>query len=195
MTIYEKILQREAKIAVMGLGYVGLPIAVSFAKKAEVIGYDINQRKIESYKKGEDVTQEVGREVLKSISIDFTTDERRLCEASFIIVAVPTPINSDHTPDLSPVIQASTTVGRNISQGTIIVFESTVYPGCTDEVCIPILEKESGMKCGVDFYVGYSPERINPGDKVHRFENICKIIAACDDITLSEIKKIYEMVV
>ena len=195
MTIHEKILQKKTKIAVIGLGYVGLPIAVSFAKKAAVIGYDINDKKIESYKNGEDVTQEVSGEVLQNTSIDFTTDENRLSEASFIVITVPTPINYDHTPDLSPVIQASKTVGRNISRGTIIVYESTVYPGCTDDVCIPILEKESRMKCGVDFYVGYSPERINPGDKVHRFENICKIIAACDDITLSEIKKVYEMVI
>ena len=195
MSIYERIIARETKIAVIGLGYVGLPIAVAFSKKASVIGFDTNCAKIDAYMRGYDVTQEIGCEELQNTSIDFTTDDRRLKEAAFIVISVPTPINSDHTPDLSPVIEASTAVGRNITKGTIIVYESTVYPGCTDDICIPILEEESGMKCGIDFYVGYSPERINPGDKTHRFENICKIISACDDFTLSEIKKVYEMVV
>lgn len=183
------------KIAIVGLGYVGLPLAVAFAQKAEVIGFDISVERIETYRRGIDVTKEVGDDELKKSLIDFTFDESRLKEAAFIIITVPTPINSDHTPDLSSIIAASKTVGRNLSQGTIVVYESTVYPGCTEKICIPILEKESGLECGCGFKVGYSPERINPGDKAHSVKNICKIISACDDETLNAIKNKYEMIV
>ena len=196
MSIYEKLVSKEEKLALVGLGYVGMPIAVAFAKKGlDVIGFDLNKEKIELYKSGIDPTKEVGDEVIKNTTLDFTADEARLKEAKFIIVAVPTPVNTDHTPDLTPVIGASEIVGRNLSKGAIVVYESTVYPGCTEDVCIPILEKESGMKCGVDFKIGYSPERINPGDKVHRLENIRKIVSGCDDEALEEIKNVYDIVI
>lgn len=196
MSIYEKLVSKEEKLALVGLGYVGMPIAVAFAKKGlDVIGFDLNKEKIELYKSGVDPTKEVGDEVIRTTTLDFTADETRLKEAKFIIVAVPTPVNTDHTPDLTPVIGASEIVGRNLSKGTIVVYESTVYPGCTEDVCIPILEKESGMKCGVDFKIGYSPERINPGDKVHRLENIRKIVSGCDDEALEEIKNVYDIVI
>lgn len=196
MSIYEKLVSKEEKLALVGLGYVGMPIAVAFAKKGlDVIGFDLNKEKIDLYKSGVDPTKEVGDEVIKTTTLDFTADETRLKEAKFIIVAVPTPVNTDHTPDLTPVIGASEIVGRNLSKGAIVVYESTVYPGCTEDVCIPILEKESGMKCGVDFKIGYSPERINPGDKVHRLENIRKIVSGCDDEALEEIKNAYDIVI
>lgn len=195
MMLYDKIVNRAEKIAVVGLGYVGMPIAVAFAKKVQVIGYDLNAAKIELYKQGIDPTNEVGAEGIKNSTVEFTSDEKKLQEAKFIIVAVPTPVNTDHTPDLTPVIGASQIVGRNITAGSIVVYESTVYPGCTEDVCIPILEKESGMKCGVDFKVGYSPERINPGDKVHRLENIHKIVSGMDEQSLAEIKNVYDLVI
>lgn len=195
MNLYDKILDQSEKISLVGLGYVGLPIAVSFAKKVEVIGFDISKEKIELYKKGFDPTKEVGDEAVKNSSVDFTSDETRLKEAKFHIVAVPTPINSDHTPDLRPVISASKSVGRNLVKGSYVVYESTVYPGVTEEICIPILEKESGLKCGVDFKVGYSPERINPGDKVHRLETIVKVVAGMDQESSDIIAKVYELVV
>lgn len=195
MSLYEKIINREEKIALVGLGYVGMPIAVAFAKKANVIGFDLNPEKIKLYKQGIDPTKEVGDEGIKETTVDFTDDEKKLKEAKFIIVAVPTPVNTDHTPDLTPVIGASEIVGRNITKGSIVVYESTVYPGCTEDVCIPILEKESGLKCGVDFKIGYSPERINPGDKVHRLENIRKIVSGCDKDALEEIKNVYDLVI
>lgn len=195
MSLYNKIKNREEKISLVGLGYVGMPIAVAFAKKVEVIGFDLNKKKIELYKSGVDPTNEVGDMVIKQTTVDFTYDEKRLQEAKFHIVAVPTPVNTDHTPDLTPVESASRIVGRNLTKGSIVVFESTVYPGVTEDVCVPILEKESGLKCGVDFKVGYSPERINPGDKVHRLENICKIVSGMDDETLKEIKNIYDLVI
>ena len=195
MMLYDKIVNRAEKIAVVGLGYVGMPIAVAFAKKVQVIGYDLNAAKIELYKQGIDPTNEVGAEEIKNSTVEFTSDEKKLQEAKFIIVAVPTPVNTDHTPDLTPVIGASQIVGRNITAGSIVVYESTVYPGCTEDVCIPILEKESGMKCGVDFKVGYSPERINPGDKVHRLENIHKIVSGMDEQSLAEIKNVYDLVI
>lgn len=196
MSIYGKLVNKEEKLALVGLGYVGMPIAVAFAKKGlDVIGFDLNKEKIDLYKSGVDPTKEVGDEVIKTTTLDFTADETRLKEAKFIIVAVPTPVNTDHTPDLTPVIGASEIVGRNLSKGAIVVYESTVYPGCTEDVCIPILEKESGMKCGVDFKIGYSPERINPGDKVHRLENIRKIVSGCDDEALEEIKNVYDIVI
>ena len=195
MSLYEKIVNREEKISLVGLGYVGMPIAVAFAKKVDVIGFDLNKNKIELYRSGVDPTKEVGDEAIKASTVDFTADEKRLREAKFHIVAVPTPVNPDHTPDLSPVEGASTILGRNLTKGSIVVYESTVYPGVTEDICIPILEKESGLKCGVDFKIGYSPERINPGDKVHRLETIVKIVSGMDDETLQEVASVYELVV
>jgi UDP-N-acetyl-D-glucosamine/UDP-N-acetyl-D-galactosamine dehydrogenase len=195
MNLYEKIVNREEKISLVGLGYVGMPIAVAFAKKADVIGFDVNKQKIELYKNGIDPTKEVGNEVIKNTTVDFTSDEARLREAKFHIVAVPTPVKEDHTPDLTPVESASRTLGKNLTKGSIVVFESTVYPGVTEDNCVPILEKESGLKCGVDFKVGYSPERINPGDKVHRLETIIKVVAGQDEETLDNVAKVYELVV
>lgn len=195
MSLYEKIVKREEKIALVGLGYVGMPIAVAFAKKADVIGFDLNTAKIEAYKSGIDPTKEVGDEAISKTSVDFTCDEVRLKEAKFFIVAVPTPINQDKTPDLTPVEGASRVIGRNLKKGSIVVYESTVYPGVTEDVCVPILEKESGLTCGVDFKVGYSPERINPGDKVHRLENIKKIVSGMDKDALDEIASVYELVI
>jgi UDP-N-acetyl-D-galactosamine dehydrogenase len=195
MNLYEKIVKKEEKIAVVGLGYVGMPIAVAFAKKVDVIGFDLNKQKIELYKSGIDPTNEVGDADIKKTTVDFTYDETKLREAKFHIVAVPTPINSDKTPDLSPVEGASRIVGRNLTRDSIVVYESTVYPGVTEDICIPILEKESGLKCGVDFKIGYSPERINPGDKVHRLENIIKIVSGMDEESLDEIAKVYELVI
>lgn len=194
--LYEKIRSRDEKISLIGLGYVGMPIAVAFAEKGiDVIGFDLNQEKIKLYQSGIDPTQEIGNERIAACKVDFTADETRLREAKFHIVAVPTPVNSDHTPDLTPVIGASRIIGRNLTKGSIVVYESTVYPGVTEDVCVPILEEESGMKCGVDFKVGYSPERINPGDKVHRLENITKIVSGMDKDSLKEIKNVYDIVI
>lgn len=195
MSLYEKIVNGEEKISLVGLGYVGMPIAVAFSKKVKVVGFDLNAKKIELYKNGIDPTNEVGNDAIKACTVDFTADESKLKEAKFHIVAVPTPVNDDHTPDLIPVEGASEIVGRNLQKGSIIVYESTVYPGVTEDVCVPILEKESGLKCGVDFKVGYSPERINPGDKVHRLETITKIVSGMDEETLDEVAKVYELVV
>ena len=195
MSLYEKIVAREEKLSLVGLGYVGMPIAVAFAKKVDVIGFDLNKKKIELYKSGIDPTNEVGDDAIKNTTVEFTADESKLKEAKFHIVAVPTPVYDDHTPDLTPVEGASKIVGRNLTKGSIVVYESTVYPGVTEDVCIPILEKESGLKCGVDFKVGYSPERINPGDKLHRLENIVKIVSGMDEESLEEIAKVYELVV
>lgn len=194
--MYEDILNHSKKIAVVGLGYVGMPIAVAFAeKKVDVIGFDLNSAKIDLYRAGIDPTNEVGDEKIKDSSVHFTSKESDLREADFFIVAVPTPVNNDKTPDLSPVIGASEIVGRNIKKGAIVVYESTVYPGVTEDICAPILEKESGLICGQDFKIGYSPERINPGDKVHKLENICKIVSGCDEETVVEVAKIYEIVI
>ena len=193
--LYEKIVKGEEKISLVGLGYVGMPIAVAFAKKVKVVGYDLNKSKIELYKLGVDPTKEVGDEEIKKSTVEFTSDETKLKEAKFHIVAVPTPVYDDHTPDLTPVEGASRILGRNLTKGSIVVFESTVYPGVTEDVCVPILEKESGLKCGVDFKVGYSPERINPGDKVHRLETITKIVSGMDSETLDVVAKVYELVV
>ena len=195
MNLYEKIVAGEEKIALVGLGYVGMPIAVAFSKKVKVVGFDLNEKKIELYKSGVDPTNEVGNEAIKSCSVDFTADENKLKEAKFFIVAVPTPVNSDHTPDLSPVEGASEIVGRNLTKGSVVVYESTVYPGVTEDICVPILERESGLVCGVDFKIGYSPERINPGDKVHRLETITKIVSGMDEETLDCVAKVYELVV
>ena len=196
MELYNKLVSNKETLALVGLGYVGMPIAHAFAKKGvNVIGFDLNKAKIELYKSGIDPTNEVGDEEIKKTKIQFTAEETELKRAKFIIVAVPTPVNTDHTPDLTPVIGASEIIGRNLVPGAIVVYESTVYPGCTEDVCIPILEKQSGLKCGVDFKVGYSPERINPGDKVHRLENIHKIVSGIDAESLAEIKAVYDLVI
>ncbi len=195
MSLYEKIVKGEEKISLVGLGYVGMPIAVAFARKVKVVGFDLNAAKIDLYKNGIDPTKEVGDEVIKNTTVEFTADPSKLKEAKFHIVAVPTPVNDDHTPDLSPVEGASRILGQNLTKGSIVVFESTVYPGVTEDICVPILEKESGLKCGVDFKIGYSPERINPGDKVHRLETITKIVSGMDEETLDEVAKVYELVV
>lgn len=196
LKLYNELKNGEASISLVGLGYVGMPIAVAFAQKGiKVIGFDLNKEKIELYKSGVDPTKEVGDEVIKNSTVEFTSDETRLKDAKFHIVAVPTPVNTDHTPDLTPVIGASEIVGRNLTKDSIVVYESTVYPGCTEDICIPILERESGLKCGVDFKVGYSPERINPGDKVHRLENIHKIVSGIDEDSLEEIKNVYDIVI
>lgn len=195
MSLYDRIVAGEEKIAVVGLGYVGLPIAIAFANKVDVIGFDVNQSKIALYKDGSDPTKEVGDEIIKDTSLEFTHEAKRLKEAKFIIVAVPTPIHKTRIPDLSILESATKTVGQNISNGTIVVFESTVYPGVTEDVCIPILEKESGLICGKDFKVGYSPERINPGDKIYRLETIVKVVSGIDEESLDVISKVYELVV
>lgn len=195
MSLYTDICERKEKISVVGLGYVGMPLAVAFAKSAAVIGFDLNDEKIRLYKNGIDPTEEVGNAAIKETSVEFTSDPERLKEAKFHIVAVPTPVNHDHTPNLSPVESASRIVGQNLTKGSVVVFESTVYPGVTEYICVPILEKESGLKCGVDFKVGYSPERINPGDKIHRLENITKVVSGMDDESLKEIKDIYDMII
>ena len=196
MSLYEKLIAKEEALSLVGLGYVGMPIAHAFAKKGiKVIGFDLNKEKIELYKSGIDPTKEVGDEEIAKTKIQFTSNEKDLQKAKFHIVAVPTPVNTDHTPDLTPVIGASEIVGRNLVPGSFVVYESTVYPGCTEDVCIPILEKQSGLKCGIDFKVGYSPERINPGDKVHRLENIHKIVSGIDEDSLKVIKAVYDLVI
>ena len=194
MKIYENLLRGNEKLSLIGLGYVGMPIAVAFAKSVKVIGFDINAKKIELYKAGIDPTREVGDDAVKNSGVDFTCDEKRLREARFHIVAVPTPINSDKTPDLKPVIGATKVLGRNLKKGSIIVYESTVYPGVTEDVCVPILEAESGLKYGEDFFVGYSPERINPGDKEHRLDTIVKIVSGDTKETLELVAAVYSMV-
>lgn len=195
MGLYEDIVAGKEKLSLVGLGYVGMPIAVAFAKKINVVGFDLNEAKINLYKNGIDPTNEVGNDVIKNTKVDFTADPTKLREAKFHIVAVPTPVNNDHTPDLTPVEGASRILGQNLTKGSVVVFESTVYPGVTEDVCVPILEKESGLKCGVDFKIGYSPERINPGDKVHRLETITKIVSGMDEETLDTVAKVYELVV
>lgn len=195
MRLYEKIIEGAEKISVVGLGYVGMPIAVAFAKKVKVIGYDLNRDKINLYRNGVDPTNEVGNKTIKATTVEFTCDETKLREAKFHIVAVPTPVNQDKTPDLSPVEGASRILGRNLTKGSIVVFESTVYPGVTEDICVPILEEESGLNCGIDFKVGYSPERINPGDKVHTLPNIRKIVSGMDEESLEVIKKVYDLVI
>lgn len=195
MNLYEKLVSGEEKLSLVGLGYVGMPIAVAFARKIKVVGFDLNEKKIELYKSGIDPTNEVGNDVIKNTKVEFTADPSKLKEAKFHIVAVPTPVNDDHTPDLTPVEGASRILGQNLTKGSVVVFESTVYPGVTEDICVPILEKESGLKCGVDFKIGYSPERINPGDKVHRLETITKIVSGMDEETLDTVAKVYELVV
>ena len=192
--IYKGLISGTEKLALVGLGYVGMPIAVEFAKHVKVIGFDINEKRVNEYRNGIDATNEVG-EAIKNTTVDFTADPARLNEAKFIIVAVPTPVNDDTTPDLKPVKGASKTVGQNLTPGTIVVFESTVYPGVTEDVCVPIIEKESGLKCGVDWKIGYSPERINPGDRIHTLTTIRKIVSGMDEESAREIKKVYDIVI
>ena len=196
MDLYTQIKSGQATLAVVGLGYVGMPLAVAFAARGvDVLGYDLNQAKIRAYRDGKDPTHEVGDDAIRATSVRFSYEEADLKQAKFFIVAVPTPVNTDHTPDLSPVEGASRTVGRNLTPGSIVVYESTVYPGVTEDVCVPILEQESGLVCGKDFKVGYSPERINPGDPVHRLENIRKIVSGMDAESLEQIRKIYDLVI
>lgn len=195
MSLYERIIAKHEKISVIGLGYVGLPLAVAFAKEVDVIGFDLDAEKIAHYKSGVDVTGEVGDDAVAESTINFTADETRLRDAKFHIVSVPTPIKLDKTPNLDPVEKASEMIGRNLMKGSIVVYESTVYPGVTEDVCIPILEKESGLTCGVDFKVGYSPERINPGDKVNTLEKIVKIVSGIDEESLEEISNMYELII
>lgn len=192
--IYSGLISGKEKLALVGLGYVGMPIAVEFAKHVQVIGFDINEKRVNEYKNGIDATNEVG-EAISQTTVDFTADASRLKEARFIIVAVPTPVNEDTTPDLRPVEGASRTVGQNLTPGTIVVFESTVYPGVTEDICVPIIERESGLKCGIDWKVGYSPERINPGDRVHTLTSIRKIVSGMDEESANEIKKVYDIVI
>lgn len=192
--IYQGLIAGKEKLALVGLGYVGMPIAVEFAKHIRVIGFDINEKRVDEYKNGIDSTNEVG-EAIKDTTVEFTADPTKLKEAKFIVVAVPTPVNEDNTPDLRPVEGASRTVGQNLSAGSIVVFESTVYPGVTEDICIPIIEKESGLKCGVDWKIGYSPERINPGDRVHTLTTIRKVVSGMDEESAREIKKVYDIVI
>lgn len=196
MVKYEEIKNQHESLALIGLGYVGMPIAVEFANRGiKVIGFDLNKAKIETYKSGIDPTNEVGDDIIKKTKVEFTSDEKDLKRAKFHIVAVPTPVNNDHTPDLTPVEGASEILGRNLTRGSVVVFESTVYPGVTEDICVPILERASGLKCGIDFKIGYSPERINPGDKVHRLSTITKIVSGMDKETLDLVAKVYEIVV
>lgn len=185
----------DRKIGVVGLGYVGLPVAVAFGKEHHIVGFDINVNRISTLIGGTDYTNEVTDEELKEVNIDFTADASKLQDTDFIIVAVPTPINEHNQPDLTPLVKASETVGKNITEGTIVVFESTVYPGATEEVCVPVLERFSGLKCGKDFFVGYSPERINPGDKEHTFTTITKVVSGQTPEVLEIVADTYSSVV
>ncbi|UJL45918.1 nucleotide sugar dehydrogenase [Virgibacillus sp. NKC19-16] len=195
MSLFEKLQSKEEKIAVIGLGYVGLPLAIEFAKKYNVVGYDVNKEKLDKYMSGVDVTDEVGDAMVRDTTMEFSSDENDLQASKFHVVAVPTPINTDKTPNLNPVIGASETVGRNLTKGSIVVYESTVYPGTTEEICIPILERESGLTFGEDFKVGYSPERINPGDKVNTLTRIMKIVSGSDAESLEEIAAVYGSII
>ena len=192
--IYKGLISGNEKLVVVGLGYVGMPIAVEFSKHIKVIGFDINEKRVEEYKNGIDSTNEIG-DGIKNTTVEFTTNPQKIKEAKFIIVAVPTPVNKDNTPDLHALESASSIVGQNISEGSIVVFESTVYPGVTENICVPIIEKFSSLKCGSDWKVGYSPERINPGDRIHTLTNICKIVSGMDDESSIEIKKVYDIVI
>lgn len=195
MSIYNKILKKDARVAVIGLGYVGLPIALAFAKKVKVIGFDINEKRVNMMKKGIDPSNELHKKDFANSDILFTHKLEDLKKANFFIVAVPTPIDEHNLPDLRPLVGASTTVGKVLKKGDYVVYESTVYPGCTEEDCIPILEKESGLKFVKDFKVGYSPERINPGDKEHTITKILKVVSGCDKESLDNIAKVYEIIV
>jgi len=193
--LFESIVSKKNKISVVGLGYVGLPLAIAFAKKADVVGFDISESKIKEYLNGNDVTKEVGDEAIQNTTAYFTANEKCLQDCKFHIVAVPTPINKDKTPDLKPLIAASRTVGKNLTAGSIVVFESTVFPGVTEEICAPILAKESGLQYGTEFKVGYSPERINPGDKIHRLETIVKVVSAMDLESLDIADGVYKLII
>ena len=192
--IYSGLISGTEKLALVGLGYVGMPIAVEFAKHIKVIGFDINEKRVNEYKNGIDATNEVG-EAIKNTTVEFTADPSKLSEARFIVVAVPTPVKDDKTPDLSPIEGASRIVGQNLSKGTIVVFESTVYPGVTEDICVPIIERESGFRCGEDWKIGYSPERINPGDRVHTLTSIQKVVSGMDGESAAEIKKVYDIII
>ncbi|WP_294351589.1 nucleotide sugar dehydrogenase [uncultured Clostridium sp.] len=193
--MFKEVNKEDLCISVVGLGYVGMPLAITFAEKYKVIGFDTNSEKITKYKEGIDVTNEVGNDILRNTKCNFTNDEKELKKANFYVIAVPTPIKSDRSPDLEPVISASKIVGRNLNKNSIVVYESTVYPGVTEDICVPILEKESNLKCGIDFKVGYSPERINPGDKVHTLKTIKKIVSGMDDESLEIIAEIYGSII
>lgn len=192
--IYSNLISGTEKLALVGLGYVGMPIAVEFAKHIKVIGFDINSKRVNEYRNGLDATNEVGI-TIKSTTVEFTDDPTKLREARFLVVAVPTPVKDDNSPDLGPVESASRTIGQNLAPGSIVVFESTVYPGVTEDICVPIIEQESGLKCGVDWKIGYSPERINPGDRVHTLTNICKVVSGMDEESAREIKKVYDIII
>lgn len=193
--MYQDLLNKKKKLAVIGLGYVGLPIALEFARKISVIGFDINAERVEMMKKGIDPSQELEKEAFEGTDIEFTANTEDLKEANFYIVAVPTPVDIHKVPDLTPVLKASETLGKVLKKGDYVVYESTVYPGCTEEDCIPVLESESGLKFIKDFKVGYSPERINPGDKEHTIRSITKVVSGCCDESLETIAKVYELVV
>jgi len=189
--MYKELIERKKSIGIIGLGYVGLPLAILFSKKFDVIGFDINEEKIEAYKKGYDVTDEVGDEEIRNSGIEFTSDIECVKKASFFVVAVPTPITSKKLPDFRFIVSSSEVVGKCIGKGDIVVYESTVYPGVTEEFCVPIIENSSGLKCGRDFKIGYSPERINPGDKVHTLDKIVKIVSGMDKESLDTIASVY----
>lgn len=195
MSLFDELQAKTQKVSVIGLGYVGLPLAIELAKKFDTVGFDVNEEKLDEYLKGIDVTNEAGDEAVRDTTMTFTANEKDIADCKFHVVAVPTPINSDKTPDLTPIISASETVGRNLTKGSIVVYESTVYPGTTEEICIPILEEISGLTCGPDFKVGYSPERINPGDKVNTLTKIVKIVSGSDDEALKEISELYGAVI
>lgn len=195
LDLFDNLAKKRARMSVIGLGYVGLPLAVEFAKKFDVIGFDVNSKKLQDCLNGIDVTNEVGNEAIQNTTCHFTNDEKELKDCKFHIVAVPTPINSDKTPNLNPVIDASKTIGKNLTKGSIVVYESTVYPGTTEEICIPILEEESGLIFGKDFKIGYSPERINPGDKVNTLTKIIKVVSGSDEETLDIISKVYGSII
>ncbi len=193
--MYQQLLNKEAKLAVIGLGYVGLPLALEFAKTINVIGFDINEKRVEMMRNAIDPSNEMEKQAFANCAIEFTSDLEKLKEATFFVVAVPTPVDSHNVPDLTPIIRASETVGKVIKKGDYVVFESTVYPGCTEEDCLPIIDKLSGLKAGIDYKFGYSPERINPGDKVHTLTNTTKIVSGNDAESLDEIAKVYEMII
>ncbi len=194
-SIYNKLLNKEAKLAVIGLGYVGLPIALEFARKIKVVGFDINPERIDMMKRNIDPSNELDAAAFEGCDIEFTADIHDLKDVQFFVVAVPTPIDDANLPNLRPLLGASSTVGKVLKKGDYVVFESTVYPGCTEEDCIPVLEVESGLKFKEDFKVGYSPERINPGDKEHTLQNVVKVVSGCCDESLDQIAKVYELVV
>jgi len=193
--VYKNLISKEKKLAVIGLGYVGLPIALEFAKKISVIGFDINADRIEMMNQGIDPSKELEKEAFENCDIEFTCDLDKLRQANFFIVAVPTPVDKHNVPDLISVQKASDTIGKVVKKGDYVVFESTVYPGCTEEDCLPVIEKLSGLKNVTDFKLGYSPERINPGDKEHTLTSIVKVVSGCDDESLDTIAKVYELIV